>query len=197
MRKHHKEAFMKAYIFLAAGFEEAEAVDVADILERGGMEIDFVSIDNSDWVKGARGFTLKADVPFSGTDFTDGDVFFIPGGIPGAPTLAAFKPLGEVLKQADQDGKTIAAICAGPIVLKSFGLVEDRTVTAHSSVRDRFEPRYYDADHSVVRSSNIFTGKGLGAALELGLTLVSCLLSPEKANQISLAIENGPFQTSL
>ena len=67
---------MKAYVFLAPGFEEGEAVSTADILQRAGIDVCLTSIDDTENVTGARGFTIRADSPFSGTDFFPQDVGF-------------------------------------------------------------------------------------------------------------------------
>ena len=184
---------MKAYVFLAPGFEEGEAVSTADILQRAGIDVCLTSIDDTENVTGARGFTIRADSPFSGTDFSDGDIFFIPGGVPGADNLANFAPLGAVLKQAQSAGKTLCAICAGPMVFQRFELLTGVMVTSHSSVRDTFDPAYY-SEAPVVKCGNIYTGRGLAWALDLGLTIVENLISVKEANRISLAIENGAWE---
>lgn len=185
---------MKVYIFLAPGFEEAECIDVADILQRAGMTVRFVAINDEDWVTGARGFTLRSSQPFTGSDLSDAALYYIPGGQPGAKNLAAFEPLGDVLRTAHANGRMIAAICAGPTVLKAFGLTEGIDLTSHSSVRDEFDPKHYKQE-SVVFSNNIITARGLGPALTFALDIVTRLISSEEANRISLAIENGPFHS--
>ena len=50
-----------ALVFLAPGFEETEAVGTLDILRRGGVVAEFVSITDSLYVEGANGITVKAD----------------------------------------------------------------------------------------------------------------------------------------
>lgn len=187
---------MKAYIFVAPGYEEAETIVVADILERAKFKVELVSINGEKLVKGARGFTIETTLPFEGENLSDGDVYYIPGGIPGAPNLAAFKPLGNVLRRADEDDRLIAAICAGPTVLKAFGLADGVRLTSHSSVKGEFDPAYYSED-PVVQDGNIITARGLGPAIPFALEIVQELVSSDEANRISLAIENGPFVSAL
>ena len=54
----------KVYEFLANGFEDIEALAPVDILRRGGVEIQTVSVSGSEYVMSAHGVTLKADVKF-------------------------------------------------------------------------------------------------------------------------------------
>ena len=48
----------KAYIFLADGFEEVEALTVVDLLRRAGIEIPMISISKSLEVTGAHQIRL-------------------------------------------------------------------------------------------------------------------------------------------
>ena len=45
----------KAFLFLAPGFEEIEALATVDILRRGGVDVKMISITDSRTVKGAHG----------------------------------------------------------------------------------------------------------------------------------------------
>ena len=49
--------------------------------------------------------------------FSDADVLFLPGGMPGTRNLAAHRGLCDELLKADRAGKRLATICAGPSVL--------------------------------------------------------------------------------
>ena len=73
----------KAAIFLATGFEEIEAISIIDILRRGGMELDIVSVSGMEYVEGAHGIVVKSDLLFFSIDFSEYDLFLLPGGMPG------------------------------------------------------------------------------------------------------------------
>ena len=62
---------MKAYIFLATGFEEIEAIATIDILRRGGVELTTVSITGELMVMGLHQIPVTADILFKEADFSD------------------------------------------------------------------------------------------------------------------------------
>ncbi len=58
-------------IFLAEGFEEIEALTVADICRRCGLDVQLVSVSEERWVSGSHGITGGSDI-FSGRFFGGG-----------------------------------------------------------------------------------------------------------------------------
>lgn len=52
----------KAYVFLADGFEDIEALAPVDILRRGGIDVKTVIINATDMVALAHGVQVKADI---------------------------------------------------------------------------------------------------------------------------------------
>jgi 4-methyl-5(b-hydroxyethyl)-thiazole monophosphate biosynthesis len=87
----------KAFVFLATGFEETEAIGTVDVLRRGGIEAVTVSISGTKQVNGAHGIGVVTDVLFADADFSDADALILPGGMPGSTNLNAFEPLKELL----------------------------------------------------------------------------------------------------
>ena len=79
----------KAFVFLATGFEEMEAIGTVDILRRGGIEAKTVSITGEQKVCGAHGVEITADLLFTDADFTEADALILPGGMPGSNNLCS------------------------------------------------------------------------------------------------------------
>ena len=86
-----------SYIFLAAGFEEIEALTVLDVMRRAGMDVKTVSITSENNVTGAHGIPVKADLKYHEVDFITPEWLIIPGGMPGAENLSKFGPLNTLL----------------------------------------------------------------------------------------------------
>ena len=79
----------KIYAFMAPGMEEVECLAVADVLIRGGMEVNLVSITDSLEVTSSHQVTVKADCLLKDVDWEGADAFFLPGGLPGTTNLGA------------------------------------------------------------------------------------------------------------
>lgn len=59
----------KVYIFLADGFEDIEGLTVVDLMRRAGIDIETVSIKESNEITTSHGIMMKTDRVFTGTDF--------------------------------------------------------------------------------------------------------------------------------
>lgn len=132
-----------SYIFLAAGFEEIEALTVVDVMRRAGMDIKTVSITDSHTVIGAHGIPVTTDLLYDKTDFVTPEWLIIPGGMPGAENLSKFAPLNTLLINQSASGK-IAAICAAPaVVLGPLGILDGKEATCYPGFEKRWVPPYY------------------------------------------------------
>jgi len=82
----------------------------------------------------------------------------------GSKAIAASTEVGQILTKHYQDGKIVAAICAGPRALLShkIGVDHQHTITCYPTVRKEFidgEPYKLDnPDHTVCHSK--YTEKG-------------------------------------
>lgn len=158
-------------LFLANGFEEIEALGTVDILRRAQIPVQTVSITNDRVVTGAHNVPVTADTIFDKVNFSDVDVLVLPGGMPGAKHLNEHEKLKELIKKFDGQGKSIAAICAAPMVLGGIGLLDGKRATCYPG----FEPELPGAEttgESVVVDGNITTGRGPGLVFDFALRLV-------------------------
>ena len=173
------------YTFLADGFEEVEALAVVDCLVRAGLNTKTVSVNGSNTVTGAHNIKVVADIEFSEGDFSDADVLFFPGGMPGTLNLEAHSGLMNLLDKHYNAGKEIAAICAAPSILIHKGLLKDKKFICFPGFESGLEP----ADVKAIQDSKFITGKGLGAAFEFSYLIIKNLLSEEKAEEVLKAIQ--------
>lgn len=96
----------KVYAFMADGLEEVECLAVVDILRRGSVIVELVSISDHREVTGAHGITVMADRLLTETDVSDADLLFLPGGGGGTKLLGACAALAQELCRAAEKGKT-------------------------------------------------------------------------------------------
>ena len=72
-----------AAIYLADGCEEIEALTVADLLRRAGIEVTLVSITEEALVTSSHNVRILADTVIGAFDPSGYDVLILPGGESG------------------------------------------------------------------------------------------------------------------
>lgn len=174
----------KAYIFMADGCETIEALTPVDIFYRAGIDAVTVSVMGQREIQTAQGIRFLADELFENLDFKDGDLFVLPGGMPGTANLAAFDPLLKLLKDKNESGIPIGAICAAPaLILGENGFLRDRRATCFPGMEEHLKGAKVQSDE-VVTDGNITTSRGMGTALAFALELTAVLLGKETSEKI-------------
>ena len=181
-------------IFLADGFEDVEALAVNDVLRRGGIDVNVISIYDENQVTSSHGITILADMMLEDADLgakgtTERDVMIFPGGMPGTKNLAACEPLMEAMRVHYAAGGTVAAICAAPGLvvsrLDSLGGLEftcfDSFETLLQAKGAVFTPK------PAVHSGRIITGRSAGHAVSFALEILR-LLDPSKVEEVRHAM---------
>lgn len=184
-----------SFVFLAAGFEEIEALTVVDVLRRAGMNVHTVSITSALQVQGAHGITVNADMLYDNTLFDHPEWLILPGGMPGASNLHEFAPLQGLLKsQVESKDGRIAAICAAPgVILGQLGLLKNEKFTCYPSFENLVEGGEL-VDEPVVVSNKFVTGNGPAYALPWALTIVMETLGQEAAAKVASAMLYYPTE---
>lgn len=174
-----------SYIFLADGFEEVEALTSVDVMRRAGMPVTTVSINPGLEVTGAHGVTVVADSLFEDNDYSDAEWLVLPGGVPGAPNLAAHKPLCAALRAQNASGGKLAAICASPaVVLAPLGIIKGRQAVCYPGM-EAMSDKVEWGDAPVAVDDNVVTGNGPAAAAPFALTIVAESLGYDKAAEVA------------
>jgi len=179
-----------ALIFLAEGFEEIEAVTCIDILRRAAVEVTIAGL-SANPVVGSRGVRLNADQDVDSVDETF-DAYVLPGGGPGAVNLARCKKVQMILRDAERQGKIIAAICASPaVVLSPLGLLKNKSATCYPGMQKDFPSDAHFMPEAVVVDGNLITSRGPATAMEFALTMVEHLAGPDVRHQVARATLAG------
>lgn len=174
---------MKAYIFLADGFEEVEALTTVDVLRRAGIETVMVSIAESGRVCGAHSICVMADTMFDSCDFSDASALILPGGMPGTNNLAVHEGLRAALRRQYERGELVAAICAAPSIFGQLGFLKGRRAVCFPGFEDKLEGAQISASGSVT-DGNVITGRSMGTAIPFALEIVAKLLGSEKSKKL-------------
>lgn len=186
----------KAYVFLAEGFEEVEALAPIDILRRADIEVDTVSIAEDLYVVAAHGVAFMADTLFGLCDFEDADLLYLPGGMPGAANLLHHSGVCELLEKKSREGAVLAAICAAPAVLGELELLKGRRATCYPGFEEHLKEANVDRQAFIVKDTDanghtVITGCGPAAAFEMGFALVEQLLDKETADKVREGMQFG------
>lgn len=174
---------MKIYAFLADGFEDVEALAVIDVCRRANLDVKTVSIMPTEVVESAHGVKMIADSLFADNDYSDADMLFLPGGMPGASNLDAHEGLRNAIMQHHKADKPLAAICAAPLVYGNLGLAQGKNMTCYPGFEKFLSGANYTASLVEV-DGKMLTGKGPAAALALGYAIVTYFCGEEQADAL-------------
>ena len=177
----------KVYVFLADGFEEIEGLTVVDLLRRAGEEVETVSIMGRKMIEGSHKIKVEADALFEETDFTEGKMLVLPGGMPGTRHLGAYKPLTDMLCDWDTKGKQLAAICAAPSVFGDLGILNGKEAVCYPGFEERLTGSTI-GEGTVAVTDHVITSRGMGTAIDFAAALIARLQDEKKAEEIKASI---------
>lgn len=172
----------KALLFLTTGFEEIEALATIDVLRRGEVNVETVSLINDKIVVGSHNIPVIADLMFDEADFESAYMLILPGGTVRINEHQGLKD--EVVAFANA-GKEVAAICAAPMVLGELGLLRGKKATCYPGFEKYLDGAILETNEKVVVDGNIVTGRGPGLTLDFALQLLEILTNKEKRDKVA------------
>ena len=178
---------MAVAVFFANGYEEIEALTVVDLTRRAGIETWMVSITGERSVTGSHGIRVAMDKTLEEVDFQKVDMIVLPGGMPGTINLEACESLMEKVKEFDQAGKYISAICAAPTVFGHLGLLKGKKACCYPGMEDGLEGAEVTYD-STATAEHILTSRGMGTAIDFGLQIIARFQGKEAADEMAKKI---------
>ena len=145
---------------LASGFEDLEFKKPYDRLKEQGHTVEIIGTEPGRELEGKRGdVKTRAEKGITQVKAQDYDALFIPGGH-SPDQLRADERFVSFTRAFDEAGKPIGAICHGPQLLMSAGVLKGRTLTAWKTVQD--DLKYTAAtvkDEPVVTDRNWVTSR--------------------------------------
>lgn len=171
-------------LFLAEGFEEIEALTVADLGRRAGLTVDTVSVTGQAYVTGSHGISVRADLLWEEMDKPGYRALVLPGGMPGTKNLEAHQDLMALVDAYYREGRYVAAICAAPSILGHRGILRGRSACCADGFEDQLEGARVTRN-KVELSENVITSRGMGTAIPFGLTLTALFSGKEKAEELA------------
>jgi protein deglycase len=176
---------------IAKASEEIEAVCIIDTLRRAKIDV-FVAAGTAKAVEMSRGVKIVPDGTLEDAkrlaEEHPFDCIAVPGGMPGAATLAKDDALLALLRSQRHARRWVAAICAAPVVvLHANGLIPSTcaAVACYPSFQERLpEAQRTHKRVAVDPENHLITSQGPGTAIEFALEVVRQLSGAEVAASV-------------
>ena len=175
------------YLLLGTGFEETEAIAPLDLLRRAGVDVLTVGVTGKT-VFGGHNIGIEADITIDEMDLTNLEMIILPGGLGGVSSARASQPALDALRFAWENGKYVAAICAGPTVLADLHITDGKNATCFPGCEGGMGDATLIPDAACVRDGKLITGTSAGCAIPFGLALIEALKGKEAADAIARQI---------
>lgn len=148
----------KALIVSADGFEDTELLVPYYRLREEGLAVDIASLKQGT-IKGKHGYEVKVDMTLDDVHPDEYATLILPGG--KAPEkLRREKKAQDIAKNFFKANKPVSAICHGPQILISAGLLRGRHATCYKSVGGEMrEAGALYEDREVVIDGNLVTSR--------------------------------------
>jgi len=146
---------MKALIISADLFEDSELKIPYQSLRELGIDVDIASVKKGAII-GKHGFNIYATMTLDEVDPKQYDLLILPGG----KSPSVIREEEKIARYFFDHDKLVAAICHGPQILISAGLMDGRVTTGYQSIAKELE----DAgaiykDEKVVIDKNLITSR--------------------------------------
>jgi protease I len=157
-------ANFRVAVLATNGFEESELLKPVQALRDAGARVTIVSL-NSGEIRGMRAdlqpaATVTVDRTLKDVSADDFDAVHLPGGTVNADQMRMEPEVQAFLREMQDAGKPIAAICHAPWELVSAGLVEGRTLTSYHTIQDDIRNAGGNwVDQEVVHDGNWVTSR--------------------------------------
>jgi len=123
---------LKALILSAHNFEDSELLVPFYRLQEAGYVVDLAAGEHGS-ISGKHGYEMRVDKTFSEVNPNDYAVLILPGG--KAPAAIRDKPpVQSIVRAFFAADKPVGAICHGPQILVSAGLLNGRRATCYRTV---------------------------------------------------------------
>jgi protease I len=126
-------------------------------------------------ITGKHGYEINADIAFKDVNPADYDILVISGG-KGPEKMRLDKDALEIVKHFFREKKPVAAICHGPQVLVSAGVIKGRKATCWIGIRDDIiaAGAFYE-DNEVVVDGNLVSSRNPGDLFAFGREMIKLL----------------------
>ena len=150
-------------IIATNGFEQSELMEPMAALDAAGFETVVASPEEGEikgWKDGDWGQSVPVDASLDEVSEGDFDALLLPGGQMNPDILRMDERVIDLIKDFDDAGKPMAAICHAPWLLVEADILDGRTVTGWPSIRTDLTNAGADVvDQEVAIDGNLITSR--------------------------------------
>lgn len=149
---------MRVLIVSADNFEDSELLVPYYRLREEEIEVDIASMRKGK-IRGKRGYEVEVDKTLEEVRSRDYDLLILPGG--KAPeAIRKEEEAVKIAKDFFEENKPVSAICHGPQLLVTAGLLKGRHATCSKSVAEELKDAgaIYE-DREVIVDGNLITSR--------------------------------------
>ena len=149
---------MTVLIISADNVEDTELLVPMYRLQEEGIPFDIASLKRGPF-KGLHGYEMTANLAVNEVDPERYDNLFLPGG--KAPQLLRDDPkVQQIVHHFFENDKPVAAICHGPQILASAGVLEGRRATCYHTVAPELQEAHAHYENKeLVVDGNLITSR--------------------------------------
>lgn len=149
---------MRVVIITAQGFQDEEVIYPYYRLKEEGYNVDLAT-KNAEPVKGKFGTPARVNADSLTLKADDYDAVILPGGFEAPDRVRLIPEVLKFIREMNENGKLIAAICHGPWIMISADIVRGKNITSYWSIEAdvRNAGANYKHKEPVVIDGNIIT----------------------------------------
>lgn len=147
----------RAVIITGPNFQDEEFIYPYYRLHEAGFCVD-VAIKGKEVTKGKYGVPARPNMDVTDLKESNYDMVVLPGGFEAPDRVRQIKEVLDFVRDMNRENKIISAICHGPWIMISAGIVKGRKISGYVSIKDDIlnaGAEYIDAP--VVVDDNIVT----------------------------------------
>ncbi|KAG2586172.1 hypothetical protein PVAP13_5NG099700 [Panicum virgatum] len=165
--------------------KEMEAITIIDALRRANADVVVASLEDGVEIVARHNTRIVTDVLLDAAADQQFDLIIVPGGMPGAKTLAGKEKLVALLKKQAEANRPYAAIGAATAqVLEPHGLLKGKKATTDASMAGLLADAS-ECENRVLVDGNLITSRSPGTAMEFAVAIVEKLMGSEAAREVA------------
>lgn len=165
------------FVIAQTGFRDEELIEPMELFQSHGIKTTILSKEKGTCT-GSQGLTIKSDQSIEQAIIDDDVKAIVVVGGPNSPSLMKETSLQKLLVTVKEKEIYLCAICLGPMVVASFGLIDGISATVYPTeeslaMLQKHNIKYNKED--VVVDGKIITANGPHAATAFGHTIMEQL----------------------